>query len=99
MSNILSKAAITLMQAFYQQLWYLAGNAIVFALFDEGSCQEERETLPKFANTVHSQEAREYLVQVVEQHRKLMTKFTNEELIKCWSHQDNSKVIIFSLFR
>ena len=30
MSNILSKAAITLMQAFYKQLWYLAGNAIVF---------------------------------------------------------------------
>jgi len=35
MSNILSKAAITLMQVFYQQLWYLAGNVIVFALFDE----------------------------------------------------------------
>ena len=98
MSNILSNAAITLMQAFYQQLGYLAGNAIVFALFDEESCQEERETLLKFANTVHSQEAREYLVQVVKQHRKLMTKSTKEELEKYWSHQDNCKVIIFSLF-
>ena len=55
--------------------------------------------MTEFANTVKSQEAREYLVQVVEQHRKLMTKFTKEELEKCWSHQDNSKVIIFSLFR
>ena len=39
--------------------------------------------MTEFANTVKSQEAREYLVQVVEQHRKLMTKFTKEELEKC----------------